>query len=591
VSFTLHGVGVSGGIAIGRALLMSHATLDVAHLTITAKQVEREIGRLNRALDAVREELVGLRAQNESSAIAPSELLAFIDLHMIFLSDPELVDATKNIIRERLCNAEWALVQRMEQLTGQFEQFDDPYLRERKYDVLQVGERVIQELLGNPARTTFGKAKGKTPELTEENLIIVAHDLSPTDTIAFKGRHFASFVTDVGGATSHTAILARSMTIPAIVGLESARAMIRDGEWLIVDGQRGFLIINPDEHILDEYRIRKELLELERSKLKRLKSTVSQTLDGIPVSLLANIELPSDTGAVLESGADGIGLFRTEFLFLGRSEIPSEDEQFEAYRKVVKAMEGRPVIIRTFDLGGDKMLDRQRTPTNPALGRRAIRFSLSEPKMFHAQLRAILRASRYGKVKLMIPMLSHARQIDASLSAISHAKISLAEDKIAFDHGIEVGGMIEIPGAALAIQMFLKRLAFLSIGTNDLIQYTLAIDRSDEQVASLYDSLHPAVLTLIAHTLSSAEKMEIPISVCGEMAGEPKFTRLLLGLGLRTFSMQPSQIMEIKSRIIQTDVAEVTQFARRIIKLDETGKIEEAVEKLNLGTFGRPSDA
>ena len=590
MGFILHGVGVSSGIAIGRALLMSHATLDVAHLTITAKQAEREIGRLDRALESVREELLSLRAQNESSAIAPTELLAFIDLHMLFLSDPELVEATRNIIRERLCNAEWALVQRMEQLSGQFEQFEDPYLRERKNDVLQVGERVIQELLGKPARTTLGKAKGKTPETTEENLIIVAHDLSPTDTIAFKGRHFASFVTDVGGATSHTAILARSMTIPAIVGLESARAMIRDGEWLIVDGQRGILMINPDEQILDEYRIKKELLELERSKLKRLKSTVAQTLDGIPVRLLANIEIPSDTDAVLESGADGIGLFRTEFLFLGRSDIPSEEEQFEAYRQVVKAMDGRPVIIRTFDLGGDKMLDRQRTPTNPALGRRAIRLSLSEPKMFHTQLRAILRASRYGNVKLLIPMLSHARQIDASLSAIAHAKISLAEEKIPFARDIEVGGMIEIPGAALAIQMFLKRLAFLSIGTNDLIQYTLAIDRSDEQVASLYDSLHPAVLALIAHTLASAEKMDIPISICGEMAGEPKFTRLLLGLGLRTFSMQPSQIMEVKSHIIQADVEELTPLASRIIKLDETGKIEEAVEKLNLGEFIQSPD-
>ena len=585
MSFTLHGLGVSGGIAIGRAMLMSHATLEVAHLTLTARQVEREIVRLDRALEMVREELVNLRALNESSAVAPNELMAFIDLHMLFLSDPELVEATKNIIRERLCNAEWALVQRMEQLVGQFDQFDDPYLRERKFDVLQVGERVIQELLGNPARTALGKRKA--PETAEENLIVVAHDLSPTDTIAFKGRQFASFVTDVGGATAHTAILARSMAIPAIVGLSSARAMIRDGEWLIVDGQRGVLIIDPDEQILDEYRIKKELLELERSKLKRLKSTVSQTLDGVQISLLANIELPSDTEAVLESGADGVGLFRTEFLFLGRGEMPSEDEQFEAYRKVVKAMDGRTTVIRTFDLGGDKSLDRQRTPINPALGRRAIRFSLAEPKMFHTQLRAILRASRYGKVKILIPMLSHARQIDASLIAVAQAKASLLADKILFGHGIEIGGMIEIPGAALAIQMFLKRLAFLSIGTNDLIQYTLAIDRSDEQVASLYDSLHPAVVTLIAHTLSSAEKAGIPISICGEMAGDPKFTRLLLGMGLRVFSMQPSQIMEVKSRIIQADVSEITPIARRIIKQEETGKIEDAVEKLNLAKFGR----
>jgi phosphotransferase system enzyme I (PtsI) len=581
VSFTLHGLGVSGGIAIGRALLMSHATLEVAHLTITTRQVDKEIMRLDHAVEAVREELLELRAHKDRASTAPSELMAFIDLHVLFLADPELVGATRNIIRERLCNAEWALVQRMEHLVEQFEQFEDPYLQERKYDVLQVGERVIRELLGRPGRASALKKAREKSLAAEENFVIVAHDLSPADTISFKEHNFASFVTDVGGATSHTAILARSMAIPAIVGLSSARAMIRDGELLIVDGRRGVLIVNPDEQVLDEYRIRKEQLELEKSKLKRLRSTFSQTLDRVPVSLLANIELPSDTGAVLEVGADGVGLFRTEFLFLGRGDMPSEEEQFEAYHKVVRDMDGRPVTIRTFDLGGDKTPDMQRTPTNPALGRRAIRLSLAEPKMFHLQLRAILRASHYGKVKLLIPMLSHARQIDAALNAIAHAKISLMEEKIPFDEGIEIGGMIEIPGAAIAIQMFVKRLSFLSIGTNDLIQYTLAIDRSDEQVATLYDSLHPAVISLIAHTLSSAEKAGIPISLCGEMAGDPKFTRLLLGLGLRVFSMHPSQIMEIKSRIIQADSNELAPLARRILKLDETEKIEEAVEKLN----------
>ncbi|MCL2075150.1 MAG: phosphoenolpyruvate--protein phosphotransferase [Betaproteobacteria bacterium] len=574
MSFTMHGLGVSGGIAIGRALLMSHATLDVARLTLTARQAEREIVRLDRALNTVRKELLNMRAQNKSSAVAPGELIAFIDLHMLFLADPELVDATKQIIRERLCNAEWALVQRMEQLVEQFEQVGDPYLRERKYDVMQVVERVVQELLGKSA-----KAKGGLSD--EANRIVVAHDLSPTDAINLKKHHFASFVTDVGGATSHTAILARSMAIPAIVGLVSARAMIRDGEWLIVDGQRGVLIVDPDEQVLDEYRIRKELLELERSKLKRLKSTLSQTLDGIRINLLANIEMPSDMDAVLESGASGIGLYRTEFLFLGRGDLPSEDEQFEAYRTVAKALDGRPAVIRTFDLGGDKMLDLQRTPTNPALGRRAIRLSLVEPKMFHTQLRAILRASHYGKVKILFPMLSHARQIDASLSALAQAKASLSGENIPFNHDIEVGGMIEVPGAALIVQTFLKRLSFLSIGTNDLIQYTLAVDRSDEEVADLYDSLHPAVLTLIAHVLTSGEKAGVPVSVCGEMAGDPKFTRLLLGMGLKDFSMHSSQIMEIKSRIIQADVGEIAPLARRIIKRGETGKVEEAVAKLN----------
>jgi phosphotransferase system enzyme I (PtsI) len=580
MSFTLHGLGISNGIAIGRAMLLSHATLEVAHLTITARQVDKEIARLDRAVEAVRTELLALKAHNDRASTAPSELMAFIDLHVLFLADPEFVGATRNIIRERLCNAEWAMVQQMEHLVEQFEQFDDPYLKERKYDVLQVGERIIKELLGRPGRVSLRKAR----DMVEEGCVIVAHDLSPSDTVSFKEHHFAGFVTDVGGATSHTSILARSMAIPAIVGLANARAMIRDGERLIVDGMRGVLIVDPDEQILEEYRIRKEQLELEREKLKRLKSAAARTIDGVDISLLANIELPSDSRAVLESGAGGVGLFRTEFLFLGRGDMPSEDEQFEAYKKVVKDMDGKPVTIRTFDLGGDKTPDTQRTPTNPALGRRAIRLSLAEPKMFQMQLRAILRASRYGKVKLLMPMLSHARQIDAALTAVETAKASLREDKIAFDEAIEIGGMIEIPGAALAINMFFKRLDFLSIGTNDLIQYTLAIDRSDEQVASLYDPLHPAVVMLIAHTLSSAEKAGVPVSLCGEMAGDARFTRLLLGLGLRHFSMHSSQIMSVKSRVIQANAAELAPLARRILRLDETGKIKEAVEKLNLMT-------
>ncbi len=574
MSFTLHGLGVSGGIAIGRAMLMSHATLEVAHLTIAPRLVEKEVARLEQALQAVREELAAMK---ESAEHAPAELAAFIDLHVMFLYDPELVEVPKQIIRERRCNAEWALVQQMEHLAAQFEQFEDPYLKERRFDVVQVVERVVKELLGHPARPVMKRSKG----VTEENLIIVAHDLSPADVIAFKEHRFAAFVTDVGGATSHTAILARSMAIPAIVGLGNARAMIRDNELLIVDGTRGVLIVNPDERVLEEYLLRKEQIELERTKLKRLKSSPSETLDGVTVSLQANIELPADAKEALESGADGVGLFRTEFLFLGRGDMPSEDEQFEAYRKVVKAMEGRPVTIRTFDLGADKAIDHQRTQTNPALGRRAIRLSLAEPKMFHLQLRAILRASRYGKVRLLIPMLSHAHQIDATLAAVEQAKSSLRGEKVLFDENIEVGGMIEIPGAALAVSMFLRRLDFLSIGTNDLIQYTLAIDRTDEQVASLYDPLHPAVLMLVAHTISSAEKAGIPVSVCGEMAGAPKFTRLLLGMGLRTFSMHPSQILEVKSRVLKADVSELAPQVRRILRLDETGKIREAVEKLN----------
>jgi phosphotransferase system enzyme I (PtsI) len=576
VSFTLHGLGVSGGIAIGRAFLMSHATLEVAHLTINPRQVDKELARFEEAVAAVQDELIAIREENTEHL--PSELLAFIDLHATFLNDPEFTEAPKALIREKHCNAEWALVQQMEILVKQFEQFEDPYLRERKADVVQVVERVVKELLGHPGRAMLKRVKAAA---SGENLIVVAHDLAPTEVIAFKDRRFAAFATDVGGATSHTAILSRSMAIPAVVGVKNARAIIRDGESLIVDGICGVLIVDPDERILDEYRIRKEQLELERSKLKRLKSAPSETRDGVAVRLMANIELPDDAKMAIESGAEGVGLFRTEFLFLGRGNVPTEDEQFEAYRRVIRLMEKRPITIRTFDLGGDKTIDTQRTKTNPALGRRAIRLSLANPPMFLGQLRAILRASHYGKIRLLIPMLSHAHQIDAMLAMVAQAKESLKDEKISFDEHMEVGGMIEVPGAALAIQMFLKRLDFLSIGTNDLIQYTLAIDRTDEQVANLYDPLHPAVVMLVAHAITSAEKAGIPIAVCGEMAGAPKFTRLLIGMGLRTFSMHPSQILEVKSRVVQADAAELAPLVRRILRLDETGKIKEAVDKLN----------
>ncbi|MCK6406989.1 MAG: phosphoenolpyruvate--protein phosphotransferase [Rhodocyclaceae bacterium] len=579
MSFTLHGLGVSGGIAIGVAHLISHATLEVAHLTIAPRMVDKEVARLEAAIAQVREEL---GAMKESTEHAPAEFGAFLDLHRMILDDPELCTKPVEIIRERRCNAEWALVQQMEHLVAQFDEFDDPYLRERGQDVRQVVERVIKELSGHAGKTPQRSAKG----VKEENLIVVAHDLSPADVIAFREHHFASFLTDVGGATSHTAILARSMAVPAVLGLHNARHLIRDKETLIIDGTRGVVIVNPDPRVLEEYQLRKSQIELERSKLKRLKTAKAESIDGVEVHLYANIELPSDVPAALEGGAEGVGLFRTEFLFLDRGELPSEDEQFEAYRKVVKGMDGRPVVIRSFDLGADKDLNPEdsrhdRVKTNPALGLRAIRVSLAEPKMFHTQLRAILRASKYGKVKLLIPMLAHAHEIDATLAAVEQAKSSLRGDRIGFDQSIEIGGMIEIPAAALGIGLFLRRLDFLSIGTNDLIQYTLAIDRSDEQVSHLYDPLHPAVLMLIAHTLHSGEKAGIPVSVCGELAGDPNLTRLLLGMGLRSFSMHPAQILEVKSRILKSDISEIAPQARKLLRLEEPAKIREQLDRLN----------
>ena len=580
MSFTLHGLGVSGGIAIGQAHLLSQATLEVSHLVIPPRMVEKEVSRFETAVAQVRTELAAMKIGKENS---PTDIGAFIDLHMMLLADPELSEVPKQIIRERRCNAEWAIVQQMEVLVTQFDQIDDIYLRERSFDVRQVVERVVRELVGRSSHSGVKVPKGAKGE----TLIVVGHDLSPSDVMAFKDQHFASFVTDVGGATSHTAILARGMGIPAVLGLHNARALIRDKETIIVDGTSGVLIVNPDARVLEEYVLKQSQIEIERSKLKLLKSTRATTLDRVKIEPLANIEGPSDVAAALESGAEGVGLFRTEFIFLGRGDMPSEEEQFEAYRKAVKAMDGKPITIRTFDLGNDKnqhsdevSVDRKRV--NPALGLRSIRLSLAEPKSFQAQLRAILRVSKLGDVKILVPMLSHARQIDQTLAAVEQAKSSLRGESIAFDENILVGGMVEVPAAALAIGPFLRRLDFLSIGTNDLIQYTLAIDRADEQVSYLYDPLHPAVLMLLSHIISSADKANIPVSMCGEMAGDPKLTRLLLGLGLRQFSMFSSQIPAFKQRVKQSDISEITPLVKRILRHDEPSKIQELIDRLNM---------
>jgi len=575
MSFTLHGLGVSSGIAIGRVHLLSHATLEVPHLTLPPRAVDKEIARFEKAVVTVKSELDTLKGSTE---LLVAEVAAFVELHEMILADPELSEVPKEIIRQRRCNAEWALIQQMEKLVEEFDSFEDEYLRERKHDVKQVTERLIKELTGGVGAGAIKLPKG----VKEDTAVLVAHDLSPADVVAFKARNFAAFITDVGGATSHTAILARSMAIPAVVGLLDARAMVRDGETVIVDGIRGVVIVNPDARVLEEYHLRRSQLGLERTKLKRLLTTPSTTIDGTTIALQANIELPYDVDAAIENGADGVGLFRTEFLYLDRRDMPTEDEQFEAYRKVLKGMGGRPVTIRTFDLGADKAINAaERTQTNPALGMRAIRLCLAEPRMFHTQLRAILRASKFGKLKLLIPMLAHAHEIDATLAAVEQAKSSLRGEKVGFDEAIQIGGMIEIPAAALAIGMFTRRLHFLSIGTNDLIQYTLAIDRTDGAVAHLYDPLHPAVLYLIAHTIFSGEKSGIPVSLCGEMAGDPKLTRLLLGMGLRNFSMHPSQILEVKQQVLRSDLVELGPEIRRMLRYEEPQRIQEYLEKIN----------
>jgi phosphotransferase system enzyme I (PtsI) len=575
MNFVLHGHTVSGGITVGYAHLVSTARLEVAHYEVAEDQVEAEVQRFDAAMKTAQDELYELKAH--IAADAPAEFNAFLDLHRMILNDSALSQAPRELIRSRRSNAEWALVQQMERLVERFDEIEDTYLRERKADVQQAVERVLKAMIG--AQTLA------EPEASEEQkLIVVAHDLSPADMILFKRHRYGGFVTDVGGVTSHTAIVARSLGIPALVGLHHAHRTISEGELLIVDGVQGLLVVNPDPAVLAEYRTRQTQLKAERQRLKLLKKTPAATLDGAPIELFANIELPQDTPEAIEAGAEGVGLFRTEFLFLNRKDLPSEDEQFEAYRQVAQAMQGRPVVLRTLDVGADKAMDGgdgSHNMPNPAMGLRAIRYCLAEPQIFLTQLRAILRASHFGKVKILLPMLAHVHEIEQTLILIGTAKQQLDERKQPYDKSVEVGGMIEIPAAALALPIFMRRLNFLSIGTNDLIQYTLAIDRTDDAVAHLYDPLHPAVLTLVANTIQTATRGGCPVAVCGEMAGDLQLTRLLLGLGLRNFSMHPSQLLAIKERILRTRLADVQAMAQRILHTTDPAKTRDMLSGLN----------
>jgi phosphoenolpyruvate-protein phosphotransferase (PTS system enzyme I) len=573
MSFTLHGLPVSGGIAIGHAHLVSHTSLEVSHYLLPKHLVEAEVERLNAALDSTRRELAALRQQRPQQAAA--EFDAFLDLHLMILGDEHISRAAREMVQREHCNAEWALKSQMDELVAQFEAFEDEYLRERKTDVMQVVERVLKALNGQSGHVP---PSGKH----DVEMILVAHDVSPADLIQLKPHQFTGILTDLGGATSHTSIVARSLNTPCVVGLHHARELIKDHDMLIVDGAQGVVIVCPDKHLLDEYKLRKSQWELERQKLKRLKTAHADTLDGTHIELHANIEMPHDLLDVKENGATGIGLFRSEFLFLNRDDLPDEEEQFKAYREVVEGMDGLPVTIRTFDLGADKQLKGAvRVASNPALGLRAIRLCLAEPQLFRTQLRALLRASTYGKLKILVPMLSGVAEINQTLQFIEGAKQGLANENIAYDPNVQIGGMIEIPAAALALNAFIKKLDFLSIGTNDLIQYTLAIDRTDEEVAHLYDPLHPAVLQLLEQVITSANKAGVPVSVCGEMAGELAYTRLLLGLGLRQFSMHPAQLLSTKQRVLTTSIPVIAPIVQKIMRADDPMKIRDLLDKLN----------
>lgn len=588
MTFSVHGLAVSRGIAIGRAVLMAPSGVEVAHYFIEPGQAEAEIERIRQGRNAVVEEIH--RLQQTISQMgpkeAPHELSALLDVHLMLLQDEELIAGVKHWVTERLYNAEWALTTQLEVLSRQFDDMEDDYLRERKADLEQVAERVLRYMKGVPSPVQPpppSRRKTQQDLLLDDSidvpLVLIAHDLSPADMLQFKQSVFAGFVTDVGGRNSHTAIVARSMDIPAVVGARSSSQLVRQDDWVIVDGDAGVMIVDPSPIILAEYGFKQRQGELERGRLQRLRHTPAVTLDGQKVELLANIELPDDAPAALQAGAVGVGLFRSEFLFMGRrGKLPDEDEQYAAYVRAVRGMEGLPVTIRTIDVGADKPLDdvvRHEAHLNPALGLRAIRWSLADPAMFLTQLRAILRAAAQGQVNMLIPMLAHASEIRQTLALVDQAKADLDSRGIAYGP-VKIGAMIEIPAAALTLRIFLKYFDFLSLGTNDLIQYTLAIDRADESVAHLYDPLHPAVLRLVADTIAECNRQNKGVSVCGEMAGDTAMTRLLLGLGLRSFSMHPAQILAVKQEVLRTDAARLAGWARQVVDADDPAALLSA---------------
>jgi phosphotransferase system enzyme I (PtsI) len=497
----------------------------------------------------------------------------------MMLDDPSLVEQTRLAVESHGQNAEWAFFAQVEHLAAQFEQFEDAYLRERGRDLTQVADRVLKALAGSGRRLPERPKPGDVP------LVFIAHDVAPADMLHLK--QAGGFALDLGGTASHTAILARSMNVPAVVGLNTGSLLVRDDDWVVLDGDAGVLMVAPDEIVLEEYRHRMLMGLLERKQLERLVHVPTATVDQVAIELHANIELPAEAEQALEAGADGVGLFRTEFMFMNRDERPGEDEQYEAYAAAVIAMRGRPVTIRTIDIGADKPLriddetyDPAAAAANPALGQRAIRYSLAEPDMFLEQLRAILRAAEHGPVRLLIPMLVHGHEVEQSLRLIAQAREQVFDRTRRAAPKVPVGGMIEVPAAALTAGLFARRLDFLSIGTNDLIQYTLAIDRTDHAVASLYDPFHPAVLQLVSQTIRAAERAGKPVSVCGEMAGDLEATRLLIGMGLRSFSMHPASLLRVKREILRSDASRLRTRVSRLLGSDDPVKVQAGLKRL-----------
>lgn len=578
MTFSIHGIGVSDKIAIGKAHLLAHVSLDAPHYLLAPDRVDAEIERFDEAVRDVQAEFSQLRAGLDYAA--PYELSAMLDVHAMIAQDAMLVETPKDLIRNKRYNAEWALSAQVNELVEQFEAFEDEYLRERKQDVMQVGTHIMRAIREQGGRILTATER---PQAFDEDMILIAHDIAPADMLQFKDRALAGFITDLGGTTSHTAIVARGLGVPAVVATGHARELIRENEWVIIDGTNGVVLVNPDELLLNHYRQLRVTQRIHQASLGDLVHRRTQTIDGQTIKLMANIEVPADVEGVLEAGADGVGLYRSEFLFLNRTQLPDEQEQFLAYQSVAQALNGKPVTIRTLDIGADKNLSTSDyvTPQNPALGLRAVRYSLAHPDMFLTQLRAILRASAFGSVKLLLPMVSGVEQLQQALVLIAQARTQLTEKNQAFDARMPIGIMIEIPSAVLILRALLDLVDFVSIGTNDLTQYTLAVDRADADVANLYDETHPAVLQLIATTIEMTHKNKKSVSVCGEMAGNPKLARLFLGLGLREFSMQAAQVLSVKERILETSAKKSRSGAKDTLALFETSKIKSRIKQMN----------
>ncbi len=569
----LKGINAAPGVSIGKAFLLGKEEFIIPKIPISEEKIPLEIMRFEDTLIKTRRQILDL--QKKISEELGKNGAEIFDAHLLVLEDRLLIEEVISRIQEEKICCESIFQDVLKKYIQIFSKIDDEYLRERVFDIRDVGKRVLRNLLGK---------KEFSLEELKEKVIIVAYDLSPSDTVRMHRENVCGFVTDIGGKTSHTTIMAKSLQIPAVVGLEVATEKIKTGDLLIVDGDTGIVIVSPDEETIQLYRTKEKRLIDIKEVFLHLRDLPAQTKDGKKIELAANIELPEEMPLVLEAGAEGIGLYRTEFFYMNRIDLPTEDEHYQAYRMVAEALSPYPVTIRTLDLGGDKFLSQLKVPREmfSFLGWRAIRFCLARPDIFKTQLKAILRASVHGKLRLMYPMISGIEELRHANSLLEEAKEDLRKEGIGFDENIEVGTMIEVPSAALTSDILAKESDFFSIGTNDLIQYSLAIDRTSEKISYLYEPAHPAVLRLIKNIIEAGHAAGIWIGMCGEMASEPIFALLLLGLGLDEFSIPSQAIPKIKQIIRSVRLEEAEEITSSCLKLSTGKEVEGLVrERLN----------